>query len=63
LAYPFATQVRGAWKISPGNALKPTGRMTGGGACPPASAWAPALSQYDRADVTPVRVSQYRVML
>src|ERR671923_119293 len=43
-------------EISPGKALKATGRVTGGGVWP-AAAWARALSQYERAAETPVPVS------
>jgi len=41
-----------------GNVVKPTGRLTCGGACPAARAWARPLSQYDRAAEAPVPVSQ-----
>ncbi len=45
----FSTQLRGAWKISPGNTVKPTGSQTDGGVWPTARAPAWAASQYDRA--------------
>ena len=59
----LSTQLRGAAKISPGNAVKPTGTETAGGVCPAASAAARPFSQYDLAAEAPVPVSQYSVML
>ena len=52
-------------QISPGNVVKPTGTLTGGGGWPLASAAASARasSQYDRAADAAVPVSQYSVML
>src|SRR5918995_3480461 len=63
LGYDVSTQLRGARKISPGKAVKPTGSETSGGAWPAASAWARPSSQYHRAAEAPVPVSQYSVML
>jgi hypothetical protein len=59
----LSAQLRGAWKISPGKVVKPTGIETGGGALPAARAAACPPSQYDRAEEAPVAVSQYSVTL
>src|SRR4051795_13325838 len=63
LAYDCSTQLRGAWKISPGNVVNPTGTATSGGGWPAERAWALPCSQYHRAAEAPVPVSQYSVML
>jgi hypothetical protein len=63
VGYAFSTQLRGEWKISPGNLVNPTGTVTCGGALPATSPAARPPSQYDRAAEAPVPVSQYSVML
>ena len=49
LGYAFSTQLSGAWKISPGNVVKPTGSETGVLARPAARVAARWFSQYVRA--------------
>jgi hypothetical protein len=55
----------GAWKISPGKTVKPTGSFSSGGFFPDAmrAAMLRPCSQYSRAEEVAVPVSQYRVML
>ena len=52
LGYTFSAQLRGAWKISPGKTVKPTGSFISGGFFPDATRAAMVRpdSQYSRAE-------------